>query len=339
MPRWIALFGLGLVAALLAVPDQAFAWGPLAHLEFSRTALSELHLVSSPALRQLLQKCTQEFLYGSLAADIIVGKNLARYAVHCHNWKVGWGVFEKARGEPQQAFALGFLAHLAADTVAHNYFVPWKTVQGFPVRGTGHAYWEVRYDRLLDGELFRVARAVTRRSFRRHDDFLKEALVGSYVLPFPVSKGMFGRMLGAARMETWQQVSGIWARERQGFDLSLPREEVDDLRALAVRRIVGMIDGLEASESNRADPTGGRNLHLAFELRQRLRRAHTLPEADATEVVRKTRDAFRASIDGKVVLPDVPDGPAHELVEAATVETLSHPEAELREEAIAREEA
>src|SRR5512133_1483074 len=113
--------------AILAWPSDAQAWGPLAHLSFSAQALGNLGVVQ-PSIRMLLQDFGDEFLYGSLAADIVVGKNMARYLYHCHNWRVGFNVYEQARPGDEQAFALGFLSHLAADTVAHNYFVPYKTV-------------------------------------------------------------------------------------------------------------------------------------------------------------------------------------------------------------------
>ncbi len=335
------LGGLALSTALvvLLLPDDAWAWGPLAHLEFSQTVLSRLDLLPA-SLRILLGKCGNEFLYGSLAADIVVGKNLARYAVHCHNWKVGWGVFEKARGEPQRAFALGFLSHLAADTVAHNYYVPYKTVQGFPVRSTGHAYWELRYDRMLGAELWKTARRVTDASLRRHDDFLQEALLGSYVIPFGVSRRMFGQLLLAAKMKKWQQMSALYARERSGADLSLTAEEVEDTKRLAVEQIVGMLSEGVRSRSNQADPTGGRNLHLAFELRQRLRR-EDLPDGEARDLVRRTRSAFRVAIDGKLVLPELPtrglSAAAREAAEASVEQAAARTEAQLEDEVVARE--
>src|SRR3990172_7400264 len=193
--RYLSLASLAAAAlAILALPTAAQAWGPLAHLSFSAQSLGQLGSASGPT-RSLLTDFANEFLYGSLAADIVVGKNLARYIYHCHNWKVGFQVQRAARTRPQQAFALGFLAHLAADTVAHNYYVPYKTVEGYAVRSTGHAYWELRYDQRLDPELWKVARRVGRGAFRRHDDFLEEALVGSYVIPFALSRGMFSQLL------------------------------------------------------------------------------------------------------------------------------------------------
>jgi hypothetical protein len=73
---------LGAVAlALLAVPSPALAWGPMAHLGFGVEALSRLASVPAPT-RSLLSEFGNEFLYGSLAADIVVGKNLAPYVYH-----------------------------------------------------------------------------------------------------------------------------------------------------------------------------------------------------------------------------------------------------------------
>ncbi|AKU91661.1 zinc dependent phospholipase C family protein [Vulgatibacter incomptus] len=291
---------------LVLWPRDAWAWGPLTHLDFSGGALSQLGVLPS-AMRILLAKCADDFLYGSLAADIIVGKNLARYAVHCHNWKVGWQVLDKARGEPQQAFALGFLAHLAADTVAHNYYVPYKTVQGHAFRRTGHAYWELRFDQKLGPDLWQTARRITRPSFRAHDEFLEDALAGSAVIPFGVSKRLFNQLLLAARMRKYQSMAAVVAAENE--ELPLTDEEVRTARALAVEQILGMLADGERCRAAGADPTGGRNLHFALGLRQNLRegsRKGEISANDAAEVVRRTRPAFHAAIHGKLELPDLP---------------------------------
>ena len=136
-----ALPALALLALLW--PTDAQAWAPLAHLSFSAQALANLGPVQG-GLRDLLYVHPNEFLYGSLAADIVVGKNMAKFVHHCHNWRVGFNVLHEARDRAQKAVAWGFLAHLAADTVAHNYYVPWKLVSSFGKLRTGHAYWELR---------------------------------------------------------------------------------------------------------------------------------------------------------------------------------------------------
>ena len=293
--------GLAALAVLL-VPSDAHAWGPLAHLQFGRSALDQLWSVT-PVLRNLLTMYSSEFLYGSLAADIIVGKNLAQYATHCHNWTVGFSVLDRAKNDPQRAFSYGFLAHLAVDTIAHNYYVPYKTVQGFRARATGHAYWELRYDQRLDPELWKVARHVSQDAYREHDEHLQECLSESYVIPFSISKQMFGSLLLAARLRKWQKMSEVIAGER---DQTLYDEEVRECHKLAVGQILSMLKDGRDAECTRADPTGGRNLHMANQLRVQLKTREDLDEKLRENVVRDSRPAFKKAIYGRLALPAVP---------------------------------
>lgn len=298
--RIAALLPLGAIAVLAALwPSEAFAWGPLAHLEFSSSALQAASGLSV-ATRMLLSGYVSEFLYGSLAADIIVGKNLARYAVHCHNWTVGFRVLDEARGDAQKAFSLGFLAHLAADTIAHNYYVPYKTVQGFQRRGTGHAYWELRYDQQLSPQLWKLARQVCAKQYREHDEHLQNVLCESHVLPFSFSRGLFGSLLLVSRLKKWQRMSHLLAAPKVS---PLHIEEVHECRKLAVEQIASVLRDGPSAQCVLADPTGGRNLHLANELRLRLKERADLAANSASKMVTGARAAFRSAIWGRCELP------------------------------------
>ncbi|HET8732140.1 MAG TPA: zinc dependent phospholipase C family protein [Anaeromyxobacteraceae bacterium] len=289
--------------AILAWPSDAQAWGPLAHLNFSAQALGNLGVVQ-PSIRMLLQDFGNEFLYGSLAADIVVGKNMARYLYHCHNWRVGFNVYKQARPGGEQAFALGFLAHLSADTVAHNYYVPFKTVASFHKTNTKHAYWELRYDQRMDRDLSRLARQVSTRALRGHDDFLARTLTGASVIPFGVSRQLFRSLLASARLGQFRQVSRLaLARER---NLVLEADLVSETNDLAVEAIIGLLDEGERSRAARADATGARNIRLAQDLRKQLKdrtARHRILFRDAAEIAAETRMSFRRGIHGKLVLP------------------------------------
>jgi len=295
---------LALVAlAVLVAPAEAQAWGPLAHLNFSAQALQQIS-AAPPPVRLLLADFAHEFLYGSLAADIVVGKNLARYVYHCHNWRVGFKLYREAAPGPEQAFSLGFLAHLAADTVAHNFYVPYKTVGSFHRMRAGHAYWELRYDQRMDRGLVELARRVCHPDFREHDRFLRRSLQGSSVIPFGMSRQLFGSLLASARSHSFQRLSRIaLAPDRR---LVLEDDLVAETNALAVHAIVGLLRELEGCAAARADATGSRNLRAANDLRRRLfARAGTagLSVADAHAIARETRESFRQAIHGRLDLP------------------------------------
>ncbi len=300
--RYLSLASLAAVAfAILAIPTAAHAWGPLAHLSFSAQALVQLSAAPSPSF-SVVADFANEFLYGSLAADIVVGKNLARYVYHCHNWRVGFNVHRAAKPGAERAFALGFLAHLAADTVAHNYFVPYQTVASFHRKRTRHAYWELRYDQRMDRELSEVAREVSGRAYRGHDELLRRTLGGASVLPFSLSKHLFGALLASARHARFQSLSrGVLAPHK---DLPLDDDLVDETGRLAVQAIMGVLHDGERCEAARADAIGARNIRMATQLREALARRHRrLPLSLARSVAVDARESFRRGIHGPLVLP------------------------------------
>ncbi|MBI5683067.1 MAG: zinc dependent phospholipase C family protein, partial [Deltaproteobacteria bacterium] len=138
-----------LMVFIILIPEYAWAWGPATHLEIGRDILDSLRLLA-PHIRELLSKFPHDFLYGNISADIVVAKNLTEELKHCHNWKVGLKVLKKASNPSQKAFAYGYLSHLAADTIAHNYYIPERLLISFSSRILRHTYWELRFDAMAD---------------------------------------------------------------------------------------------------------------------------------------------------------------------------------------------
>ena len=87
-----------------------------------------------------------DFLYGNIAADSSIAKHYAPLGRHCHYWHVGQEIHDLAESDALRAFGLGYLCHLAADTVAHNYFVPRQLMLTSSTAAVGHSYWETRVE-------------------------------------------------------------------------------------------------------------------------------------------------------------------------------------------------
>ncbi len=121
-PRWVAVL-LTAMLCLALVPSDAWAWTPGTHVFLGDLLLRHLALVP-PSLGLLLRRHPDDFLYGSIAADTSIAKKYADVGRHCHHWPVGLEIHDRADTDALKAFALGYLAHLAADVVAHNWFVP-----------------------------------------------------------------------------------------------------------------------------------------------------------------------------------------------------------------------
>jgi hypothetical protein len=260
------LVGLG----LLLFPLDALAWGPVAHIDFGMQLLGGAAILA-PALRRLLARHPLDFIYGALAADAVVGKNLADRADHCHDWSVARGLLADARGEHLRAFAYGYLAHLAEDVVAHNHFVPERLVACYRTRGLGHLYWEARCDQKLLAASPRTRAAwrdVSRLRFKEHDAMLAGRLVPT-IFSTPVSSRIYKGALGLQLRGPWRAALGrIDANSRA----TLAKDEMELWRALSVEMARRALSDPESEELSRFDPTGIEALARARAKRRLLRR-------------------------------------------------------------------
>src|SRR6476620_10374622 len=117
----LARAGVGLF--WLLIPPAAHAWTPGTHIYLGESVLGNLGQLPA-AMADLLRAYPFDFLYGNIAADSSIAKHYAPLGRHCHYWHVGQEIHDLAATDGLRAFGLGYLCHLAADTVAHNYFVP-----------------------------------------------------------------------------------------------------------------------------------------------------------------------------------------------------------------------
>ncbi len=259
-------------AILLLVPAAAAAWGPAAHLDFASIIL-EGAVAVAPAILRLLARHRDDFLYGALFADAVVAKNLARPGEHSHSWAVARALLEDAHGEgdAREAFALGYVAHLGADVVAHNHVVPQLLLQNFRAVGAGHVYWEARVDqRVLElrPELAGVWRDLSRRRLGAHDRFLEARLVPT-LLPNRLSTGVFRGSLGVQRNTAWR---GALSRIEGRSKLRIDQEEMLRWRTLAIEASRKALNNPWSARLDHLDPTGARALELAALARRGLRR-------------------------------------------------------------------
>ncbi len=264
-PLRVALFLLG----ALLIPASAWAWGPATHLELGTRVLANLGLLPL-ALQELLRAHPLDYLYGSIAADIVVAKRFTHYLRHCHRWTVGLEVLARARKPPQEAFAWGYLSHLAADVVAHNYFVPYKTIMSFTTRAMNHTYWEVRFDTYAPEEVWHIPYRISRQMHLDNDEILKSVLSRT-LLSFQTNKVIFNSVVLMGRFRRWHEII------RQAMSqsrLELDPERVRQYKELSLNAVLGYLIDREDAWCFRADPTGSESLKAASVIRTHLRRRY-----------------------------------------------------------------
>jgi hypothetical protein len=275
---------------LFLIPEPAAAWGPATHVALGEALLGALYLVP-PAIRVVLEKYPLHFLYGSIAADISVAKKYVPAGRHCHNWSVGEEILSSATGGPLTAVGYGYLAHLAADTVAHNVFVPRQLLLTSTTQALGHTYWEHRMDMHVGEEFLRKARHLVVDHDHGEADALFDDVLSRTIFSFRTNRRIFRGMIRFQGHDRWQRVfERVLAKSR--FDL--PDPVVDRYFELAFEFVAGYLCERRASPAASLDPVGDLNLRLAKKVRRRILADHT---AD--------HEALRAMADDFFPFPDV----------------------------------
>ncbi|MFC1821392.1 zinc dependent phospholipase C family protein [Thermodesulfobacteriota bacterium] len=243
---------LGFISA-----GSAWAWGPAVHTVIACRLLEETSLIL-PAIAQILRAYPLEYLYGSLSADFFIGKGQKPKSGHSHNWEAGYIFLNEARDDRQAAYACGFLSHLAADVVAHNYFVPNLIRVASTWKRLGHIYWEAKADHFVGPAYTRMAREVLKTEQPDCDDLLRVAVQRHKTLK--------------ARRHVYKQsvkISDYLSQKQQFFQnpgrirYQISHQYLGYMIGLSFRLVKHFMAHPYSSPCLSHDPIGSRNLRLA----------------------------------------------------------------------------
>ena len=270
-------------AALLLFPSAALAWGIGVHLQTGAWILDNLAQLPDP-LRTLLAAYPNDYLYGCISADITLGKKYTHYLRHCHSWRMGRKILKEAKTESHQACAYGYLSHLAADTVAHSYFVPYKLMRTYNTVLLKHAYWEMRFEAHVAPEIWPLARSIGRKDFTDNDKLMRSILADT-IFSFGTNKKLFNSLLLLSRLQQYQKVLRSMANTSKWPITAADQEEYLGLTSAAT---LSFLQDPERSPYRNADPTGERALNSANMIRKNLNTLWLdgkLREQDAEEMI------------------------------------------------------
>ncbi|MFB6344760.1 MAG: zinc dependent phospholipase C family protein [bacterium] len=230
-------------------PDPSAAWGPGVHL-YLGTRLLEAGVLTG-AISTLLETKRTSFLYGNVIADIVVGKNMIDIEDHSHHWNVGRSLRKSASGDDEEAFALGYWTHLAADTVAHNLFVPNQQRKGFSSKRLGHAYWELQAENWLPDRYHEQVGDLLEEDFGKHQTLLQNAIPQT-VLPFRFNWLIMEGVFHLSERRTPHNMAALIDRYA---DASLESQDMEDYMDLCEVRMEESLEGLE-NRITRLSPIG-----------------------------------------------------------------------------------
>lgn len=219
----------------LAAAAALASWGPGTHLEFEHRVFRCRRQRLPGAIADLIEAERPAWQYGHIAADIINFKAIGGPYSHCHRWGIVDDMRALATTDTQRAFVCGYLAHLAADTIAHNHFVPYHLARYARTKGLGHLYWEMNADRFVPDERWSVVgKLKADRDLTQLDDLVNRT-VAKKALSMSTNKLIFNHVLLVSERETWRR--GVAALHPLS-KLTLSRGFLDLFRDAAVERIL-----------------------------------------------------------------------------------------------------
>jgi hypothetical protein len=184
---------------------------------------------------------------------------------HCHHWHVGEEILARARSDELRAVGWGYLAHLAADTIAHNYFVPRQLLLTSSSKGLGHSYWEARMDTQLGERWTRRARHVVMHHDHSSADELFDSVLSDTLFSFRTNRRIFRGMIRVQDNDRWHSVFGTIVSNSR-WELT-----PETIHAYVERSFDYVVDYLcrrDASLAAPLDPIGDTNLSMSKQVRR-----------------------------------------------------------------------
>ena len=230
---------------------EALAWGPGVHMVTGNWLLQNLTSLPMPVATAIMSHPGQ-FLYGILSPDIFIGKGSLTKKGRSHNGQTGLLLLRLADSLEQQAYAYGYLSHLAADTVAHNVFVPQSSEASVGSGRLAHVYLEMQADRALDWDS-----ADALAVFHERPSAASAALLQKTMRQTPwtfwMKKFLFRQSIFFGGLPSWRSAMGF-------FDSVIVGQEgaafAEQMLVVSTRAMVNLLQDIKNSPVRSLDPIG-----------------------------------------------------------------------------------
>jgi hypothetical protein len=246
------------LVAELFLAERVWAWGPAVHTVLACRILDNAASLL-PNIAAIIQTYYLEYIYGNLAADFFIGRLQKESTCHSHDWETGFRFLRQVRCEKEAAYAYGFLSHLAADVVAHNYFIP-DTIYRitFPKR-MSHLYAEMMVDNSMEAIYIRTAKDILSMKKLSCDGLLKKTIPDTR----KTIKARRHIFIQSVRFSDSISCSPTISFLTKGSTIQISKKIRDFMIQLSYSLIMDVLNDPVSSQCFSFDPVGKDNLRLA----------------------------------------------------------------------------
>lgn len=253
--KFLIIFG-GLF--LLFIPDSAYAWGFQTHLAIADNILTTAGGV--------IKAYPLHFMLGNIFPDFFLFlKDFSQYKknLETHSWKTVSDLFSGIRTDQEQAFAHGYAAHLSADIVAHNRFVPQHLMYMGKGRMGSHLMLEYAEEALHNN---RYSGTMTKLMLEAED------LGGLFIREMRIEPAFFSREMNTLRLAlSYQKMFRLQKAVKAYKLITMPkfREHCTVFR-MEAEKLAGLSVDKGFEHLKDYDPTGKEAMEKAREKYDRL---------------------------------------------------------------------
>lgn len=230
--------------SVLFIPSIAEAWGPLTHVYLGNQLLETGASLIPVGVYSILKKYKNDFLYGNLSADILMGRRFQSIERNSHNWNIAWDMLGAARSDRRKAFAYGYLMHLCADSVIHNLD---KSKQPF-----SHSLIEIKSDSIVDKKYRRVIKRLDKVMQKENDVFMEKRLESQF-FSFKTNKRIFKGVLMLSKLPNYSPVSSFIDNR---FPYEISDVNINGIQQESIARMYELLSNGKDSEALKDHPLG-----------------------------------------------------------------------------------
>tara|TARA_B100000315_G_C14576051_1_gene587947 strand:+ start:1452 stop:2342 length:891 start_codon:yes stop_codon:yes gene_type:complete len=249
--------------SVLFTAENTFAWGVGLHIMQGTYILKHLNLIA-PDIAVILKAFPFDYLYGCISADIFIGKGVKKRWDHCHNWSLAKKMLLKADSDDTTAFVYGYLSHLAADIISHNFYVPNQFYLTSSTKRFGHVYWESRSDEFINKKFWKTARTIIEKRNHHNDVFLQE-MVKRKLVSFKMKKRFFFHSVKLSDLVIWQKAVALVSKKSRW---EVEKTYIEELNRHSINLIIDFLKHGEKSICFKFDPIGSEKLLSAKKKRR-----------------------------------------------------------------------
>src|SRR3990167_8997020 len=155
-----------------------------------------------------------------------------------------------------KAFPYDYLSHLAADVIAHNFYIPNQLYLTSSTKRFGHIYWEFRSDEYIEKRYWKIAKMVINRHNHHNDEFMQD-IIKRKLITFRTKKQIYSHSINVNDIALWQKAVAMVSRSSR-WDVK--KKDIDFLNRVSINMIISLLKNPNSSLCFNYDPVGTDNL-------------------------------------------------------------------------------